>query len=250
MPAGDCSKRKARMPLGITTRMNHFDSAKKPYCFRNIYSGTVESDELIRRIAENNTTLTEADTLACLNVMEEVITELIADGKKVRTPFGLFYLAASGTAEEVDEPFTPLNAESGHSVNLHFCADRDFTDHAVALAVITREEWKDVEVPVIYTVSDGSGTEAPSYTPGGIIKIKGRRLSYNEEKPDEGVFFTDTNGSAVRAQQIFHNKPTLLIVQIPEELTSGMCTVQVMARIGGSKDARSDRGNISIKISA
>lgn len=112
MPAGDCSKRKACMPLGITTRMNHFDSAKKPYCFRNIYSGTVESDELIRRIAENNTTLTEADTLACLNVMEEVITELIADGKKVRTPFGLFYLAASGTAEEVDEPFTPLNAES------------------------------------------------------------------------------------------------------------------------------------------
>ncbi len=237
------------MALFISTRENQFDSAKKEFFFRNRYSGIVETEELVRRIAENNTTLTQADTLACMDVMEDVVLELLADGKRVRTPFGMLFLAASGTVAERDTPFTPHNSASGHTLHLRFRENRQFSERAAELAAVNREESKEPETPVIYDITDGFDEPQAAYQCGAVMKITGVRLGFDEAQNDEGVFFAASDGTQYRTDKIIHNKPSLLIIQVPDNLPAGTYTVQVSARCSGSKTVRTGRSDTAVAVS-
>jgi hypothetical protein len=61
--------------LKIFLRENPGAFAKDRYLFRSSTMTTFTQNELIKKMAEFNTTITEADTLAVLNVLKRLVLE-------------------------------------------------------------------------------------------------------------------------------------------------------------------------------
>lgn len=218
------------MALIISTKRNTMKTSDKPYMFHTAHSGIVEQEELVRLMAQDNTTLTSADVRACLDVLERVASRLLADGKRVRTPFGLLYLTASGTAAAPDEPFLPGSEHSGHRLLLNFRQDRQFAASVIRKAQFRRGEYRDRYEPVIYEVSVIDEETRQDNVTGQLVKITGRNLSVEPAKRQTGVFFT-AGDIRERADLYVHISPSLLVVKVPERLTDDLinknCTVQV-----------------------
>lgn len=95
--------------LKVYTQENTFTNRKKPYVFKSQNDITVDEDAIIRQIADANTTITEADARAVMNVLERVFWNNIRDGNVVKLFMGSFRAGAAGSAETSKEIF-PLSA--------------------------------------------------------------------------------------------------------------------------------------------
>ena len=100
-------------------------------------------------------------------------------------------------------------------------------------------------MPMEY-VDLGSNRINATVTPGGMGLVNGVRLSYDAKQSDEGVFFVKDDGAECKAISIHHDKPTQLIIMVPEGLGSGRCFLEVRSRCGESEALK--RGRLEAEL--
>jgi hypothetical protein len=93
--------------LKVYVTHNNFANKKKKYSFRSTTTETMSQNQLIDAIANANTTVTKADTIAVMSELQEQFDKAIKNGKSVTLFMGTFTASASGTAESHTETFNP-----------------------------------------------------------------------------------------------------------------------------------------------
>lgn len=218
--------------LSVYAMKNYLKTCEHPYFIRSYCSDTIELDELIDIMATGRTTLSKPDITGCLQLMVEEIVNLVADGKHVKTPFGAFYLSASGKLDTVAQPFSPGTGTLDHALSLHFR-----TNKAIEAAMKTRARWERVETfDTSAAAVEGIGVvgraEGEAARAGDTIRITGRRLKFDPAVAECGVFL-ETETESYRIAVYPDIAPSKLIGILPSDLPAGSYDLIVVTMPNG-----------------
>ena len=228
------------MALVVTPLANHLATNPNPFVVHTEWSDIVEYNQLVDIMATGRTTLTKPDITGCLELFAEEIAKLVADGKRVKTALGSFYLCASGSLGSHDQAFTPGEGELDHALRLHFRPERSFEAGICAKAQVSRGKKYDKAQPAILSAISVK-TETPmSAAAGDFIRVEGERLKFDKANESEGVFFV--NGSETRAAQYASISPSLVIAQVPSDIAAGSYLLALRS-MAGSKTLHEGRAS-------
>lgn len=186
-------------------------------------------------MAKHNTTLTEADIAATFRVGKEVVSTLLKDGNRVITPLTTYYVGAMGEIDSQMEDFTPAKGEKKHRLKLYSSLNRQWAKSVVENTKWKREERFDEFAPSFDAVETVDGAIANTVSPGGFLRITGRRLDITKTDTEQGVFFTAANGTKTRASVYLEVSPSLIILQVPQTLANGSYTISVSTHPDGKE---------------
>ena len=105
--AKTATKKSGGRKIGYRIRKNPLKTKDVvPYLGEVVPVGTCDLDQIVKDVAAN-LGITVARSRMLFNALIEEITELLKQGNKVQTPFGLMEPAISGSFETEDAPFDP-----------------------------------------------------------------------------------------------------------------------------------------------
>ncbi|WP_027727880.1 DNA-binding domain-containing protein [Treponema sp. C6A8] len=177
--------------LKVFVRENVSPVAKNGFVFMSENMATFTQEQLVKKMAEYNTTLTEADALAALNVMLKIVMEKVKEGYAAQTPFGTFFAAAGGSAESKAEEFLPNVKETNHAVRMRFRPYRELSEDVSSHTVIERVSNAIKTRVYIDTVANADGKTDSPIKAGDTICIKGDFLKFDSENEVHGIFLSD-----------------------------------------------------------
>lgn len=212
--------------LEVFTRENYGNLVKSRYVFRSSTMAVLEQEELIRKMGSSNTTVTEADILAVLNVMKSVVLEYTKQGYKVRTPLGLFYASASGSTDDILADFDPRSGSTDHDIKLHFRPATDVVQDVRENTTVKRNGGSPKTAMHISLVKNAAGTDDAAVRPGDMILIAGDFLKFDPAGSEEGVFLTDGNNS-YRLSYYTRNTIGMIEARIDTDIPAGDYTLTV-----------------------
>ena len=168
-----------KIMLKIFLRKIEGPLSKTPYTFMSKNMAVMTIDDLVKKMTEFNTTLTEADTLAAMNVFKKVVIDYVKQGYAVQTPLGAFFATAGGGAENIDTDFSPSVKDSNHYIKLRFRATPEIAND-VLRNTITERSTNALKTQVyIERVCNASGDINMPIKPGDSITISGEYLKFD-----------------------------------------------------------------------
>lgn len=193
-----------------------------------------DKEDIADRIIEMGSTVTRADVLSVLNDRDEVVRAMLLDGDRVNTPLVSLSVSIKGVFNGPGDSFDP----SRHQFNVIATPKRDLETWVQKNAQSQKVE-ADRPEPMPQRFIDITTGELNSLiTAGSVVNIEGRRLKFDADDPEQGVFFVADDGTASRAEKIARNTPSELIVVVPDDLPSGNYTLEVRAILRGVSDVR------------
>ncbi len=192
--------------------------------------------KLAKLIAASGTTVSEADVLAVLHNIGEVIANEVMHGMAVEIPgLGSIHLFANGVMDKDGNEI----ADKARRFRMKMTFSKSLQNMVISPdnLSVTLQDFK-AKTPVLTRLEDAlSGTTNETLTPGGIAGIRGHNLRIHPLMGDEGVWFVPQGeGDVVRATAVLDNKPARLSFSIPAGLQQGMSyRVEVRNRINRSK---------------
>jgi len=181
--------------LKIFKRENNGFMGRKRYIFRSSNMAGFSQEDLVRKIAAANTTVTEADTLAVLNITKRIILDYVEQGYTVKTPIGTFYASASGTTDDIWEKFTPQDDTKDHMIRFLYRPATDISDAVLKQTRFERASDNLKTLPHITLIKNAAGNENSPVRAGDIIRIIGNYLEFDDTSSDEGVFLVHGDDS-------------------------------------------------------
>ena len=104
------------MPLIVSARKNTLIGRNSDYRFHTNHEATINHDQLVNIMSRARTTLTAPDIVACLSLLTETVSDLVADGNFVKTGLGDFYLCAKGSIDDPKGSFRPGKDRQGQGI--------------------------------------------------------------------------------------------------------------------------------------
>jgi len=186
--------------------------------------------EIVRRIMARNPGLSEAQINSSI---EEFIREaciIIADGGAINTPLFNAQPSIAGVFHGAADTFDPRR----HRVRTNLLLGSALRQSATNIR--TQKVQTTENVPYILEVRDVvSGTVNEQITPGGVLRIRGGRLRFLVDNPENGVFLLGDDGSEIKASAVVvDNKPSNLIVVLPTDIPAGSYELEVRTSLGAS----------------
>ena len=201
---------------------NLLTPAPDDYMAQVINVRSYSNEEIADLMLKRGTSLTKADTLLVLQVYQQVIADLIADGCAVTNPLFNAFPSISGVFEGAADNFDGAR----HKVNINLNVGTVLRD---AVKNVKTEKVQLVEaLPYITEVQDTvSGSVNDKLTLGGVMTIIGSRLKFITENENNGVYLISENNTETKCNIIVDNKPARLIVMIPNKLSQGSYHLEV-----------------------
>ncbi len=218
--------------LKYSLRENHLTPDENDYMAQVTDARSFSIDEIIDLMIQRGSTLTKADTKAALQIYQEVVTTIIADGNAINTPLLNTSLSISGVFNGASDSFDA----SRHSINLNMQAGTALND---SIGKIKTEKVESANTaPFIAEVTDiVSGKTNSIVTAGGIIQLTGSRLKFDAADETQGIFFVPAKGKDIRCTVIAENKPARLMALIPPTLPKGAYVIEVRTKYSGGGTA-------------
>lgn len=189
-------------------------------------------DDVKAEMLKRGTSLTMTDISAVLNLHDQVISDLIAEGKPINLPLCNGAPSISGVFN------SPADA---------FDVSRHYIKYNLNPGTLVREAIKNIKtekgdptdkLPYIEQYMDAvSQTTGDVLTPGGIGELQGSRLNFDTADDEQGIWFVATGGAATKVTTIALNKPSKLIFMIPQ-LPAGEYEVVVKVKFRKTKILR------------
>ena len=210
------------MPLIVSARKNTLIGRNSDYRFHTNHEATINHDQLVNIMSRARTTLTAPDIVACLSLLTETVSDLVADGNFVKTGLGDFYLCAKGRIDDPDESFRPGKDRQGHCVRLRFRPDRS-TEARIARTVrILRDDSRASRKPNIVCLEAVGKRPDTGLVPGDLVRLRGYRLAFDPADEKLGVFLSpDARIPGTRCSVYASVAPRLVILQLPPKLEPG-----------------------------
>ena len=181
--------------LKVFLRENNSPIKKAAYMFMSENMATYTQEQLVKKMSQYNTTLTEADTLAALNVMKNIVMEAVKEGYCVQTPFGLLYAVAGGSTDDKDCDFSPADQNLNHTIRLRFRPNSEVIDDVAKNTQVERVSNALKTRVYIDEVFNADGNKESPVTSGDLITIIGDYLKFDSSNPEYGVFLNGNDES-------------------------------------------------------
>lgn len=219
--------------LRVYTTPNNFANAKKAFSYRSQNPETITQNKIIDAIAKANTSITAADALAVMQVLEEVFNQEISNGNVVELFMGKFYAGASGTAEKSNDVFRPVpgrdprTPKRDHKITLHFTPKNAYKKMLQRIK-ITRMHISSLCAPVLNHIDFCGYPKKDHIEAGDLVVIKGNFIKLDPSDENQGVFFErcDTH-KTYRAKKYYRCTRITINAVLPEEAEPGNYWVKV-----------------------
>jgi len=228
------------MAFRVSVLPNHLPGRLNPFLVRATKGEFIEYNRLVDFMAQGRTTVTRIDILGVIELLAAELRRLLADGKSVKTPMGTFSLLASGSMNSVDDAFLPRDANSGHSVRIHFRPTQSFEQAVLGDLFILRDDQNEEARPSIREVAAGEEEGDGNIRSGRVVQVKGRKLAFDPKDPAQGLFFIDTEGRELRSPFYPLILPSSVLGSVPSELPAGSYALAIRSTLAW-KDLREDR---------
>jgi hypothetical protein len=195
-------------------------------------------DEFVDSMPTGRTTVTKTDIVATMQLFVEDLCKELVKGSAVKLPIGTLYISASGTFDEVDQPFVYGDQENGHDLRLHFRANRTEEVKMAQSVKFSRELNIDKTAPRLLSAHSVRTDEELAASPGDFLRIRGHHMKFDKAVPELGVWFK--NGQEYRAVQYAMVSPGTLIAEVPPEMAAGQYAliVRISPNAKDLKEAR------------
>ncbi len=213
---------------------NHITPDPDDYMAVSINPQTYTLEDVLDYMTREGSTITTAEALANFEEITRGIRSLVFQGHNVNTPLVNFSPGMSGVFNGEDDRFDP----SRHSTKIN-------TNPGVRMRPQNGEI--DVEkiaprqqLPVVRRYHDNaSETQDEMITPVMGARITGSYLKFDEEDPNQGIFFINTaDHTETRVEtRMLRNKPGELIFSNPE-LAAGTYKLEVRTIIHSTTSIR------------
>ena len=225
--------------LIVYLRENPFSNRKKKYSWHSRSMGRVSHEQLIDAVAQANTTVTKADTLAVISEYERQVQKALQEGYTVESFFGTLSVGASGSAEKESEKFSPRKPkdkrtkEKDHKLSLNFKASASFLGKIKDGLQYRTERLQRICGPHINYALNAETKMPGGLTPGGYLHIRGQFIKAELDDKAQGVFLSGGK-KTYRLSRYMRCTRCSIDAQLPDDLPPGnyrihVCTKQTKA---------------------
>ena len=221
--------------IQIYSYLNSFQAGeeKDKYCFRSVADQTLNSEQLIKEIINYNSTITEADARAVLSVLSTKVNHFVNLGYKVELPFGYIYNKANGTVARINDGFVP--GTGNHRISTVFRFKDDAAYEMTKNAAYKNAGSGYVSLPQItelYSIkNNGKEDEALSFAAGSLLRIMGKKISFDIEDTIQGVFLIDSEHHEVHIESYNRIGTNVVEAYIPA-VSAGSYEVKIVTKPG------------------
>ncbi|MGL4987371.1 MAG: DNA-binding domain-containing protein [Treponemataceae bacterium] len=212
--------------LEYSLRKNPLDKKELSYMAQVNENRSCTDEELINLMARRGTTLTKTDIAAFLQLYGEIIGELLEDGRPLNTSIINTRFSIKGKFYGMDDNFDP----SRHTICIRASLGR-YLKNKFSQVKVSKGDASFTN-PFISEVKDiNTRSIDNTVTKGGNIDLIGKHLKFDEDDSEQGVFLINEQGEQIKCPHPAQNKPTLLIINIPFTLESGMYWIEVRTKV-------------------
>jgi hypothetical protein len=201
------------MSLRYFLLKNKLKTSKNNYLGRVTHIGRATEDNIIDLMISRGSTVSKAEALAVLEEYSAALEELLYRGYHINTSLIKVKFKIKGTFREYSDKFDPDRHELSLIVQPGTRLDKVHTKISLNKVRPT------MRMPSIRKIVDFKTLQDNTVaTAGNLIALQGRLLDFDTEDSQQGCFFVK-NGEAVRADQIIHNKPSEILLMVPDGLS-------------------------------
>ena len=191
---------------------------------RVVQTDTVDMDTLLRYMA-TDTALEETDMRAAVSRLSEALVFYLTRGERVKTPLGTFHLSARGTYPDGATPRVETR-----NLGINFRPSSALLHSLRTSTKIVMEGPLGRQLPSVTTVAnvelEGVVNQGKA---GQIIKIYGKRLSFDPHDEELGIFLVAEDGREHRMVVYSHTGSARVDFKLAE-VPPGAYTLEVRTR--------------------
>lgn len=209
------------------------DKPDRSFVARVHHSSICNQQMLVELIAARNRTFSPALVESVLEEYAAVVEYAVSNGMRVSTPVIKIQASIQGKFKEYDERRHPeqqpivLKALPGKRLK-KLIGKLKAERVAPKYPCPKPEHLEDIF----------SETRDRHITARGVLRVRGRRLKFNPEDPQQGIFLIPTAGESIRVAKVITNVPSQLLFQAPDQLPDGTYQLEVRAIVGNSTELR------------
>ncbi|MBN1516485.1 DUF4469 domain-containing protein [Candidatus Sumerlaeota bacterium] len=233
------------MPINYALFENNLTSAPEDYAAQVQITASADLHDIVQRIVQQGSLSTEAEITAVLEDAIKACESLLLEGHRVNLG-GLveLYPRVTGIFDSVTDTFD----SSRHRIDIGANPGSRIRKTVRRGAQVMKVEFAK-PMPTLVEYADlGSGETNGTVTPGNIGTLNGRRLKFNPNKSDEGIFFLAvSSGAGIKVPAAQKNRPTQLIFVIPA-VPPGDYYLEVRARQRDGAELRTGRLDATLTV--
>lgn len=169
--------------------------------------------DITQRMLRRGTMVTETDIKAIVDLLFDVVADELAQGSAVTLPLVKLRPSIRGVFLNVNDAFDPSRHKITAAVSPGLLLARKMR------GARTEKVPASPPGPEINSFEDiNSGSVDSVLTPGGIGRISGQYLKFDQSQEDEGVFFVNENDEETRVAviaSITDGQITFMVPQLP-----------------------------------
>ncbi len=226
------------MAIRYYLRENKLTQEENDYMAYVISARQAGIDEVIIRMIERGSTVTEADILSVMSDFQGAIQSLMQEGAFVTTPFANFSTSIRGVFIGAVDDYDSTR----HQITVNLNAGNDLRKFMRNNVSAQKEEGKFTGPKPLQFIDSNTGENNSIITAGGLGILIGNRLSFDKSDPKQGIFFVAEDDSELKVEVIGHNRPSNLSFIIPSQLATGDYKLIVRSKTGNlEKEGKLER---------
>ena len=191
-------------------------------------NGSKDADDLVEYMIARGSTVTKAEAKATLQELLEASAHFLKEGYNLNLPLFKAGFSISGVFTSEDDVFD----SSRHQLNINLQLGGELKGIPQQIKLMKVEGNPSLPLPkTLFDVS--SQTTNNRLTPGGTVKVTGKRMKIDAKQPTQGVFLV--NGTkTVPVTTLVTSRPSELVMVLPN-LSKGTYTLEVRGTVNGAE---------------
>jgi hypothetical protein len=214
------------MALSYTLHPNKLNEGSNNYRAtiknRRIYS----LNRIIEKMGNRHSVFTEAEMEGIILQFFDAVEYILKDGGTVVTPLFTARSSIAGIFTGPDDSFY----RNRHQVKINLKPGSRLK--GLADKIKTKKVHSSLPKPAVDTFTDmNSGTVNSQLTPGGAAIIKGKRLKYDQDDEQQGIFMVNSKRKEFKVETVYKNTFSQGMMMIPAGLQPGEYRLQVRSNL-------------------
>jgi hypothetical protein len=202
----------------------------------------VTEKEIIDYITRPGSGITPAEAKGNYEEIIGAFEHFLEQGYGINTEFLNVRPTMPGVYRNMDDRFDPARHK------IRFKAHLGKRYNKTADNVKTEKVAPVSNIPIINSVEDvASGVIDDIITPGGVVTIKGLRLKFKQNDPQQGIFLIASDKTEYRSEKILSHTGVLVVFVIPAELPTDEYTLELRVLPQNNKTVK--KGSFPDKLS-
>jgi len=194
-----------------------------------ISRGAKTDEDLANYMTSRGSTVTKAEALANVQELSEAMFFFLKEGYTINSCLLKASFSISGVFTSEEDTFDPAR----HQININLRLGNNFKGLTEQIRLTKIEANKILPQPASL-LDVNSNTTNERLTPGGTIKLSGKRMKIDPKVSEQGVYLI--NGTkTVKVTTLVTNRNNELVMVLPATLTKGSYTLEVRAAINGAE---------------